>query len=252
MKKGKILLLIITILLSVSISKAQNKTIGIGRLQVSLNHDIPLYHVKTGLCIDTIKFSIIESGEHEGKFIATTNLSFKPFAYYAGDSERETIMNVRMGLTYIAPSLAFRVLRYSKNEYVVVLNEESFETAIIKNDTMHKLYTLGEPYWDMKHNSSRDGQSPDEIWFLYETWDTYLKRMMFVLIGTDNKLYDNINGKEINVAYSEILHWTVIKTKRNWAKVMEREYLGDKEQVAWIWWTDGEKFLIRLYPELYF
>ena len=172
MKKVKILLFVIITLLSVNISKAQDKTIGIGRLQVSLNHDIPLYDKETGLCIDTMKFSIIEFGEDKRKFITTTKFPFKPMEYYAGDSEKEALGNISMGLVYFAPNLSFRVLRHSNNEYVVVLNEDTFETVIIKNDTVHKLYTLGKPYWTMSHSY---GENPDEIWFLYETWDNLFK-----------------------------------------------------------------------------
>lgn len=251
MKNVKILLFAIAILLSFSVSKAQNKTIGIGRLQVSLNYDIPLYNKETGVSIDTIKFSIIESGEDEGKFITTTKFSLKPIEYYAGDSKKEAESHVNDGLIYFAPCLSFRVLRDSNNEYEVVLNEESFETAIIKNDTIHKLYTVGEPYWNMSHSNSRYSKNPNETWFLYETWDIYLKRMMF--ISTEgNKLYDNINGTEID---SRIIDWTVIKVTGDWAMLREREdslNRGKRKQYAWVRWTDGEKFLINLYPEVYY
>jgi len=247
MKKVKILLFVIITLLLVNISKAQNKTIGIGRLQVSLNHDIPLYDKETGLCIDTMKFSIIKSKKDKGKYTTTTKLPFKPMEYYAGDSEKEADENRGIGLIYFAPHLSFRVLKHSNNEYIVVLNEDTFETAIIKNDTVHKLYTLGKPYWNMSYGSGHYGGNPDESWFLYETWGTYLGRMMYV--STDGcKLYNGINGKKIN---SEVNSWTVMEVKGNWAKVVERKNSPNLE-IAWVQWTDGEKFLIRRVSELYY
>ena len=71
--------------------------------------------------------------------------------------------------------------------------------------------------------------------------------MMFV--STEGcKLYDGINGKEIN---SEVNSWTVMEVKGNWAKVMERKNSPNLE-VAWVQWTDGEIFLIRLTSEVYY
>ena len=243
MKKVKIILFWIITLLSVNISRAQDKTIGVGLLQVSLNHDIPLYHKKTGVCIDTLKFSRVKSGKQEGKFAITTKLPFKPMDYYEGDSKEEGSRNTDVGLVYFAPSLSFRVLKRSNKKYLVVLNEDSFETAVIKKDDIHKLYTLGEPYWNMSHNSS----SSDEIWFLYETWDTYLKRMMYVSTK-GSKLYDSINGTEVTGRGD---YWQVVKIKGNWAKVVERKG-SPNSKIAWVQWTDGKKLLIRPVSEVYF
>ena len=233
---------VIAVLLSISALQAQEQTIGIGRLQVSLNHDIPLYDAKTGLSVDTIKFSVIESGKDEGKFVKTTSFfALKPMEFYVGDSKIEAYESINWGLVYFAPNLAFRVLQRSDNEFLVVLNEKTFETAIIKNNTTHKLYTLGRPYWNMTHNSS----SSDEVWFLYETWETYLKRLMYVGIE-GNKLYDNINGNEINSSEN---FWgvVVVEVKGHWAKLQDEE-----KRVMWVKWTDGKKFLIEPVVEIYF
>ena len=70
------------------------KSIGIGRLQVSLNSDIPLYHAETGRLVDAIRFSIIDKGEYIGKFNTSSKYAFAPMKYYTGDSEMEAAGNI--------------------------------------------------------------------------------------------------------------------------------------------------------------
>ena len=221
----------------------QEKSIGIGRLQVSLNSDIPLYHTETGRLVDTIRFSIIDEGGYKGKFNTTTKYAFAPMKYYAGDSEMEAAGNINSGLTYFVPELTFRVLKCVENGYEIVLNEELFETAIIRNDDKHKLYTVGKPYWAWTKFDA------DEAWFLFETWDAFLKRAVRVHLR-EQKLYDEIDGKEFED--DEIHPEKITDVKGNWIKI--RAFASDstgRRKTAWVQWTDGKELLIGLTMEVF-
>ena len=221
----------------------QEKTIGIGRLQVSLNCDIPLYHAETGWVVDTIRFSVIDEGGDKGKFKASTKYAFVPMKYYAGDSEVEAARHINQGLTYFVPELSFRVLKCVENGYEIVLNEDLFETAIIRSDDKHRLYTRGESYWAWaKFNT-------DEAWLLYETWDAYLKRAIHVHLH-ERRLYDGIDGKEFRD--DEIHPEKIVDVKGNWIKIRAFAYdsTGVKK-TAWVQWTDGKELLVELTMEVF-
>ena len=214
----------------------REKTIGVGRLRVSLNHDIPLYHTETGQLVDTIRFSSIDEGENKGRLKISTKYTFTPLVFFAGDSEKEGKRHINQGLTYFVPSLTFRVLKCVENGYEIVLNEELFETAIIRNDDKHKLYTVGKQYWGDTHY--------DEVWFLYETWDAYLMRVASVSLR-GQKLYDEINGKEIK---DEMDYGRIMDVKGNWMKIKSPAVVP---KIAWLQWTDGKEFLVRVTEEYY-
>ena len=234
---------IICIVLCLSACSLQNppltirdKTIGVGRLRVSLNCDIPLYHTKTGRVVDTIHFSVIEEGLDEGRSKVSTKNTFAPLKYFAGDSKEEGRRHINQGLTHFLPSLSFRVLKCMEDGYEIVLNEELFETAIIKNDDKHKLYIVGSPYWGDAHYN--------EVWFLYETWGTYLKRVASVHLR-GKQLYDDIDGEELG---EELDYGSVVDVKGNWIKIKSR---GSAPKYAWLQWTDGKELLVMVTEEYY-
>src|SRR5664280_1408081 len=223
-------------------------TIGIGRLQVSLNKEIPLYrNAKSALPFDTICFSVIESGAQKGEFSIHTkgSMTIKPIAYSHGDSEIEGRKNIDFGLVRFAPHLSFRVLKCFTAGYVIVINEDTYETVIIKKDKYHKEYFVGEPYWDDSHNSS----TSDGIWFLYESWEVYLKRMMYITLKKGGNLYDKINGDIMNIEFSS---GKVITLKKHWARIKVFPVKGnDQSETAWVKWTDGKKLNINAVAALY-
>ena len=229
--------------------KKVKPTIGIGRLQVSLNKDIPLYlNAKSSLPFDTICFSVIESGAQKGEFSIHTkgSVNIKPIAYSHGDSEIEGRINIDMGLIRFAPHLSFRVIKCISAGYIIVINEDNYETAVIKKDNYHKEYFAGEPYWDDSHNS---GPS-DGIWFLYESWEVYLKRMMYITLKKGENLYDKINGDIKNIEYSS---GKVLTLKKHWAKIEVFPVKdNDQSETAWIKWTDGKILKINSVAAVYY
>ena len=220
----------------------RDKTIGIGRLQVSLNHDIPLYDSETDLLVDTISFSSIKSGKDKGRLVCTANFLLDPIEYYVGESDRERKSNNRFVIPPIAASLAFKVLRCTENGFEVVVNEKSFETAIIKSNSSFKMFTRLE---DLQKNIK-----PDEGWCLYETWDNYLSRVWRVTATHGQKIYDSIEGKEVE-PNSFSSSGTVIEVKGNWVKLNISEYPDTVKKIAWMQWTDGKELLVRADEFLY-
>jgi len=226
-------------------------TIGAGLLQVSLNHDIPLYkNSKARQPFDTLKFSVVSEQKDKGKFkIYTTNQHIlKPYLFFEGDSEEEAIGNISMGLVYFAPALTFRVLEYIQTEkysgYTIVLNEDTFEKAFIRNDEFHELYMKGEPYWEMSHNSGSRGG----IWYLYETWDVYLKRLYYAIVEKDTQIYREPD--DTFFLLQEEQSFNIQEVKGEWVKITRID--DEVELNGWIKWTDGLKLLIKPITAVYY
>jgi len=225
-------------------------SIGIGILEVSLNRDIPLYRdFDSAEPFDRLGFSEVEEGNDKGKFLidTTDSLDLKPFKYYPGDSEDETNANISRGLTYVVPKLIFKVLEQKGETYCVVLNEETFETAVIKRDRSWILYLKGEePYWWTQHFKAPEGTA----WLLYETWEEYLSRVIFVSLNPSIKVYDSPGGKEISK--DPIRAGRVTEMSGNWMKLGERMYdTPESAKTGWVRWTDGVQLLVRPVAEVY-
>jgi hypothetical protein len=225
-------------------------TIGTGRLQVSLNDQIPLYKSVNDIqAFDTLIFTKITDGVDKGKFTITTksNLDILPYSFHPGDSYDEAAAHLEAGLAYIHPTLAFRVTNLVKGSFEIVLNEQSFETCIIKKDRNHTLYTNGTPYWTLNHSS----EATDSAWFLYESWSSYLKRLTAISV-TNPKLYDNPDGKLILSPKGD-LSFQVVYTIEQWLKVLltGEQKDGVRDEV-WLRWTDGRNLLVTPIEEVYY
>lgn len=218
--------------------------IGIGRLQVSMNKDIPLFRDENSKRpFDKIIFEVVATGEDKGKFLFHTEKGFdvKPFSYSPGNSKSEGDHNICMGLSYIAPHMAFRLVEETESAYRVVINEETFETAYVLKDPARIIYSKGMPYWTSSHPSTpRDGW-----WFLCESWEVFLKRMIKVDVR-DQVLYDSIDGRKLDYTVYAV---HVIELRGNWAKAKNHVNPGID---IWFKWTDGIHLLVRPVEEVYY
>ncbi len=229
------------------------KTIGVGRLRVSLNRDIPLYRTaEDTVPFDTLLFSRHKSGEQKGAFMVsrTSANAVNPMDFYKGDSEHEAKDNISCGLVYFAPTLVFRMASLTNNGFEVVLDEDTFESAVIKQDEYHALYTTGEAYWQMDHNSG----SSDCFWFLRELWEDYFKRVMFVSVDAP-QIYDAPSGLLL-YSSKHSGDFSIVALDGEWAKVTKLHIYGEDNKAffpeeGWIKWTDGTTLLVDPIEEMY-
>ncbi len=143
------LLLIAFLLLATSSIWAQGKslqvepTVGVGRLQISLNDSIPLYKSVDDIrAFDTLVFSRATDGVNRGKFTVATQAKHDvvPFIFQPGDSYSEAAAHIEAGLAYQHPVLVFRVISLVKGGFEIALNEKTFETCVIKKEKTHALH----------------------------------------------------------------------------------------------------------------
>lgn len=251
------LLLIAFLLLATSSIWAQSKplqavepTVGIGRLQISLNDSIPLYKSVDDIrAFDTLVFGRIADGIDKGRFFIATKSkhSVIPFIFQPGDSYDEAAASVAAGVTYRHPVLALRVTNLVKGGFEVVLNEKTFETCVLKKDKKHTLYTNGTPYWASNHSSEVSAPA----WFLYESWANYLKRLSAVNL-TNPEMYDNPDGSLVLSSDGEISFQPVYVIEQ-WLKVRltGRQKDGVRDEV-WVRWTDGRNLLLTPIEDVYY
>ncbi len=188
-----------------------DRTVGVGLLKVSMNRDIPLFDdAASTIPFDTLRFTVVysppspsvesPSGAPEipeirlipqvGTYLigTTGGMDLLPYSYYEGNSAEQAEANFGSGLTYIPPELTFRVVEQQDSAYRIVLNEDTFRTAVVKLDPGRELYLQGGPYWNK--GSRLDGP----VWFLWETWDVYLRRLNCVNLP-GNTVYDSPYGE---------------------------------------------------------
>ncbi|MDR0659436.1 MAG: hypothetical protein LBG19_01260 [Prevotellaceae bacterium] len=134
--------------------------------------------------------------------------------------------------------------------FEVVPDEDTFEVAVIKLDEHHTLYSKGEQYWVMDHNSG----SSDHPWFLRELWDEYFKRIWHAYLDSP-QVYDAPNGSLI---YSSKYYgvFTIKELVGEWAKVETQNSYWEEEDIfpkeGWIKWADGEALLVNPIEEAYY
>ena len=252
----KYLLLIPALLFSLVRCKepkaSPKKVIGIGLLTVNTSYDIPLYKGDTDhKASDILKFEVEKSGVT--KFVSRIKL--KPYLMNAGDSDEAGRKNISMGLIRFPAELKFRVVDTTAKFFEVVTNEDTWETFFIKRDGSSSYYTTERELWD-NNCSNCPGSKYNPRWFIFETWERYLKRVEFI---TKDKLviYDQPGGKAVfEQKEHDFLPFGAAAVKGEWIKLKKgfgRESNFDDKinYEGWTKWREGEHMVIEVVEHTY-
>ena len=231
---------------------APEKLMGLGLLTVNTQYPIPLYqNGQDGVPFDVLKFERTKSGVTA--FISRIKL--KPYLMTGGNSDEEGKKNISMGLVRFPAELKFRVVAIADSFFKVVTNEETGETFIIKREHKSAYYmTLKELY---DHNCSNcPGSGYNPRWYVFETWERYLKRVEFIT-KVNLVIYDRPNGKIIfENKQATFLPFTVTEVKGEWIKLKKgfgREFNFDSTQNydGWTKWREGQQKVIDIVEQTY-
>lgn len=223
--------------------------IGEGLIYFNLNHPLPLFATEYDTAAyDTLKFVEVKSGPNKGKGdFKTYTLGNRliPYEMNVGDSDVEAKRNVEMGLIRFRPYLIFRVIKKMDNAIVVLINEETKESSVIKiddNNNIREEDKDGNAFFDPNFVDSKN-----DNWFFYETWPQALMRAFLISLPKDLPIFDQPNGKQIALAKQET-NFRVLAVEGNWARISNEpyHYEGDKLLDAWVKWHDQGKMNIHL------
>jgi hypothetical protein len=221
------------------------KAIGIGLLTVNTQKAIPLFKSeKDSLPFDTIKFKTSKSGTT--LFISTIKL--KPYLISKGDSDKQARENIQRGLVRFSPELKFCVVDTGDSFFKVITNQASMESFVIKKDSSNAYYTQ-EKMLDDHSCVDCPGYKYNPNWYLYETWDRYLKRVQYVT-KKDLVIYDAPNGKVVVDKDNSLVPLVITSVKGDWARV---KTAGPdlKQYNGWTKWREETKRLIDVTEKTY-
>ena len=218
--------------------------VGLGFLHPSFNSPLPLYRNENdSIPIDTLSFKRDEDGVWHYN---TKNMKpFEPYQIYGGDSPERAERKINRGLARTGPKLVFRVLDANDSFYQIVVNENSFETVVIRKNPNYGIFS--EPKWEVVRNRT------NADYFIYETWEHYLLRVEYVYFDVDYTAYDKPEG---NIIFEKtdrnFTPYQVTEIRDNWIKVkIPRHYLfsrfeGMENWEGWVKWRNDEEILIRI------
>lgn len=231
---------------------AHTKTIGIGLLTANTQYPILLYKTETDTVpFDVLKFEVEKSGAT--KFIS--KISLKPYTLSKGNSNKEGENNIKRGLIHFPPMLKFRVVYTNALFFKVVTNEETMETFIIKKDGKNAYYVTERQLSD-NSCSNCPNSSYNPRWYIFETWERYLKRAEFIT-KKNITIYDVPGGKIIFENKDDVfLPFGVSEVKGEWIKLKKgfgREFNFDSTQnySGWTKWREGPNMVIDIVEHTY-
>ncbi len=239
----KIIFILILVLL-ISNCKAQEiKKIGIGLLEANTNFDIPLFINHE----DTIPAATIHLKQMKnGQVFYESSIELDPQIMYEGESEKEAKELINSGLVTEGPSLRFRVIEVNTKYFKVIVNEENGEEYYIKKNAKAVYYDTKIALEASYTNKPFNGE-----WFVYETWERYLKRVEYIELET-TKIYDKPNGKVIFSEESyEFYPFKVAEVKGEWIKLKkdklrERNFEKGINYEGWYQWKKGNNWQIHI------
>jgi hypothetical protein len=187
---------------------------------------------------------------------------------FCGDTDKEAQERINCGLVRFPPELAFRVLEENDNCYCIVVNEKSFETAVIrKNPDYAVLPRRGGCFGvDINYDHQKElyfTEAQDKTtrsktrkyykgYYVYETWEHLLKRAEFVYFKSDYAVYDAPGGKKIfETTGHDFLPYNVTEVRGSWIKVKkgfgrEFNFDGIDNAEGWVIWKNDKEIFLNI------
>ncbi|WP_307527686.1 hypothetical protein [Pedobacter sp. W3I1] len=228
------------------------QAIGYGLLTVNTQFPIPLYRSEADeLPFDTLKFETNKSG----KILFLSGVKLKPYIMSEGDSDKEGEEHTKMGLVRFGPELKFCVVDTGKSYFRVISNQVSREEFVIRKEP-GAVYYAEERMLSDNNCSNCPGSKYNPRWYVFETWERYLKRAEFI---TKDSLviYDLPGGRAIfENKERTFLPFAVTKVKGDWIKVKkgfgrESNFSAGENYDGWIKWREGTDILIDIIERTY-
>lgn len=225
------------------------KQVGIGLINVNTTSVLYLYQNENAVKpIDSISFKIKNNGST--KFITDTDL--KPYTLFEGNSDDEGKTNINMGLVHFGPSLKFRVIDSTKNSFKIITNEKTYAFYYLRRDDKNAYYTTEQELQDNSCSNCPHSKY-NSNWYVFETWERYLKRVAFARKKT-LEVYDLPNGKIIfkDIA-NNFMPFSIVELKGDWAKIAEPYGTADEASKlnGWTQWKNKNELLIEITEQLY-
>lgn len=228
------------------------QAIGIGLLTVNTQYPIPLYKNEADdLPFDTLKFENSKSG----KTLFVSGVELQPYMMSEGDSDEEGGEHLKMGLIRFGPELKFAVVDTGENFFRVIGNQASMEEFVIKK-VPGAVYYSEERMLSDNSCSNCPGSKYNPRWYVFETWERYLKRVEFI---TKDSLviHDLPDGKVLFENKDQtFLPFAVTEVQGEWVKVKkgfgrESNFDAGKNYDGWIKWREGAEMLIGITERTY-
>lgn len=228
------------------------QAIGLGLLTVNTQYPIPLYKNEADeLPFDTLKFEISKSG----KTLFISGIELRPYLISEGDSDEEGEEHLKMGLVRFGPELKFAVLDTGENFFRVIGNQAGMEEFVIKK-VPGAVYYSEERMLSDNSCSNCPGSRYNPRWYVFETWERYLKRVEFITKDSlviyevpDGKvLFERKDQNFLPFAVTEVMgDW--IKVKKGFGRESNFDTGGDYD--GWIKWREGTHLLIDITERTY-
>jgi hypothetical protein len=217
------------------------KSVGLGTLDISFNEPVSLYASEN----DKQPFDVLSfEKQFDGVLLFKTKRLelLKPYMMTGGDSDDRAKANINSGLIRFPAVLAFRVLETADNFYRIVVNEETFETAIIKKDPKYAVL----PQRDLVGLPNVPKDKPYKGYYIYETWEHLLLRAAGLYFHAEYEVYDKPDGEIINHKKGRDDHFRhANEINGDWIKVniMDKNI---KTAEGWVRWKNDKEILIEI------
>ncbi|MDH7447631.1 hypothetical protein [Aquimarina sp. 2201CG14-23] len=225
-------------------SKAQQmKEIGIGILEVNTNSDISFFKNFN----DVTPAAILHIEQLKDLLVKYESpIVLNPYQISEGETDIEVQELLNSGLVPAGPILKFIVTEATSNYYKVIVDDKKGTKYYIKKSPEAMYYTTRKAL-----EGSFNTEPSNRVWFLYETWEHYLKRVEYIELKK-LEIYDKPYGEIIFCSETyDFYPFKVKSIKGEWIELIKdplREFNFKKgtNYEGWYQWKTGNEWQIQI------